>query len=196
MSLIYQSYLSFQTPMYTWKSAPTTTAATLVIPSSTTPEKTTTTVEEQQDPVIHDLCLQFYRSMLITTISNTTNINPEIDELCHSFRFMYVHDDDKDDQREDDDDQQQHYHHDNHIATSATATAATTTTMTSTTATASAMQVVLNDPIMEALCAQMQSLSIHHVFQPIQKKRSLSTCADGDDDNNDCPISAKRQRIH
>ena len=98
MTLIYQSYLSFQTPMYTWKSAPTTTAATLVIPSSTTPEKTTTTVEEQQDPVIHDLCLQFYRSMLITTISNTTNINPEIDELCHSFRFMYVHDDDKDDQ--------------------------------------------------------------------------------------------------
>jgi len=202
MSLIYQSYLSFQTPMYTWRSAPTATAAFAVLPStpsaptSTTPVETTTTVEEQHNPVIHDLCLHFHRSMLITTIWNTTNLDQEIDELCHSFRFMSVHDDDKDDQQ-DDNDQQQYHDHDNHVATSATTATATITTIP--TATASAMSVVVqNDPMMEALCAQMQSLSIHHVFQPIQKKRSSPACADcgDDDDNNGCPIPTKRQRIH
>jgi len=206
MSLIYQSYLSFQTPMYTWRSAPTTTAAALVLPSSsstpptssTTPMETTTV--EEEDPVIHDLCLQFHRSMLITTIwNNNTHLDQEVDELCHSFRFMHVHDDkDDEDQQERDDDQQQYHDHDNHVATSATAGTTTTTTITTIRATSATLLAIQNDPIMEALCAQMQSLSIHHVFKPIQKKRSSPACADygDDDDNNDCPIPTKRQRVY
>jgi len=186
--------------MYTWRSAATAAAAPVhmeITTTSTIHTNSTPAATMEEDPVIHDLCLQFHRSMLITTIwNNNTHLDQEVDELCHSFRFMYVHDD------KDDEDQQEQYHdHDNHVATSATTATATITTIP--TATASAMSVVVqNDPMMEALCAQMQSLSIHHVFQPIQKKRSSSTCAaaadddDDDDNNNDCLIPTKRQRIH
>jgi len=197
MSFIYQAYLSFQTPMYTWKSAAASAPAATPVPITTTTAQTTNPEETNvdEDPVIHDLCLHFQRAMVISTIWNTTSMDQEMHGLCHSFRSMTVQEDKND--IEDDADQQQHHDHDdepdqfiNRAATSATAATATATTTTTTLETP-----IQNDPIMEALCAQMQSLSIHHVFKPIQKKRSYADC-DDDDNNNVCPIPTKRQRVY
>jgi len=103
---------------------------------------------------------------------------------------------------EDDADQQEHHDHDdepdqvfNHVATSATAATATATATSATIITTTSETPIQNDPIMEALCAQLQSLSIHHVFKPIQKKRSYADYDDEDNNNNVCPVPTKRQRV-
>jgi len=194
MSLIYQAYLSFQTPMYTWKSAAASAPAATPVPITTTTAQTTNPEETNvdEDPVIHDLCLHFQRAMVISTIWNTTSMDQEMHGLCHSFRSMTVQED-KNDEVDDADQQQLHDHDDepgqfvNHLATSATAATTTTTTTSET--------PIQNDPIMDALCAQMQLLSIHHVLKQIQKKIS---CVDYHDEhsNNVCPIPAKRQWVY
>jgi len=189
MSLIYQSYISFQTSMYTWRSAAATAAAPVHMETTTTSTSTPPeTAMMEEDPVIHDLCVHFQEAMIITAKS----VDQELDALCHSFCSMTLKDKNQA-QPEDDDQQQQHNHDDepsnqvfNHVATSATAAIMTTTTSAT---------MELDDPMMEALCVQMQSLSIHHVFKPIQKKRS-SAVYDDEDNNNVCPIPTKRQRLY
>jgi len=94
MSLIFQSYLSFQTPMYTWKSASALAPAVTPVPTINTAAPTTATTEEttvKEDHAIHDLCLHFQRAMAITTIWNTINMDQEIHGLCHSFCLL-LHD--------------------------------------------------------------------------------------------------------
>jgi len=174
--------------MYTWRSAAAPAAAPVHMENTTTSTSTPPeTAMMEEDPVIHDLCVHFQEAMIITAKS----VDQELDALCHSFCSMTLKD--KNQAQPEDDDQQQHIHDDepsnqvfNHVATSATAAIMTTTTSAT---------MELDDPMMEALCVQMQSLSIHHVFKPIQKKRS-SAVYDDEDNNNVCPIPTKRQRLY